>query len=442
MRHLFAFASLACIILAQACQPEQAVTQDAHPAERYSLDDRDWPGLAVFAGLAERQGFRLIQPEAIELRHELSVDQPLLLFPGAQVSDVAALLDWVNRGGRLFIADELGGLAPAMQVFDISLISAPPNHQALRALPVDSDTPSVILAEPSDEARGSWALSGVLTNNPAYLTGAQVSLFSFNDDQLLMGSGRYGEGLAYFLADPSVFTNQMLSMADNAGAAMALLDELCGAGRSSPCEPVIGAMGTRVWADGGASGGFVGAIVRLFAGSRADELEQNSAAPRGLIVLVAFMLLGFVFWLLKRPVNTEDALHLAVHPMDSGSAGRSSGDWSRWRQAERLCVELLIVRLEAKYGGRALKVSSAQRPLALLDRFAASPVTEAAGWSEKERRWLDSRWIRLCGEGSSAVGERDADLSFERTYNLVSRALNLIADDEAGLREEAANGDA
>jgi hypothetical protein len=148
-----------------------------------------------------------------------------------EAEDAAALLRWVERGGRLVVADPASSVLP--------LVGAGPNG-LVGVLGATALEPGCATAEAAGVDRivaraSDWTLGG----GPDF-----VGCFAGRDGPYLL-SRRHGEGSVVLLGGPSALTNELLRSEDNAVLAF----RLAGAGPEVVFGTPIAA------AAGGSSGG-------------------------------------------------------------------------------------------------------------------------------------------------------------------------------------------
>ncbi len=222
-----------------------------NPLAAYDLDEEEWNGLSSLRLVARAEGIELEQRSSVALDRSDDFDALIIVFPTAPLP-AHGIADRVGEGLRLLVADDFGTSGPLAERFGIVRLAEEPTGDALLL-----DHPGLPLVAPVGRHPLSEGISDVVTNHPAQLRGEGVPVFEFAAGTGLLYDMSLGDGVAVFLADPSMLTNLMLPLLDNRALAANVLRYLCN-----------GAPGCRV------------ALVTGDAGIEAPPVARGSAPPR------------------------------------------------------------------------------------------------------------------------------------------------------------------
>jgi hypothetical protein len=195
----------------------------------YRLANRDWNGLSFFDALARSNGWTW-RGDAGSLDHGqsaegLSPENGILcvIFPESPI-DPRPILNWVEEGGALFIADDFGRSESLLGAIGLSRHDVPVGPNAR----LRSGNPAFQYLEPGGEHSLTEGVRSILTNHAAAFRHDRKGLFPFSDQRFFLYDLTLGEGRILAASDPSVLINAMIPAADNEALIRNITDELCG----------------------------------------------------------------------------------------------------------------------------------------------------------------------------------------------------------------------
>jgi hypothetical protein len=219
-------------------QPGPAGAFAPGPSEAdYDYQNSEWNGLSDWYRHETARGRRLRMDVALELTSH-PLDVPLVLVYPTRALPVPELVAFVERGGRLLVADDFGTSGPLVQALGLTrVVGTAPHRELLRG---NADLPVVRAASTHPLLEG---VAVVVANHPALLVVPSlrvgpVPVLPFDAPGYgLLYDLSVGEGRAIVLSDPSLLINFMREVGDNARLASNLVDALCG-GRDE-CELAV-----------------------------------------------------------------------------------------------------------------------------------------------------------------------------------------------------------
>lgn len=208
-----------------------AYAQPGDELDAYGVNDADWTGLRDFAELARAEGVELGASNVLDLG-ALDPAEPLVIFYPQQPLDVESLAGFVIDGGRIVLADDFGHSDAFLQRLSIARRAVSPMnlpHQAFVG-----GNPAFPLFEPRGRHPLLEEVDRLVANHPAVLFNVGGPVVAFDESGGLVYDMTLGEGKVIVIADPSMFINHMLGVADNAALARNALHYACREQR--PCR--------------------------------------------------------------------------------------------------------------------------------------------------------------------------------------------------------------
>lgn len=201
-------------------------THTAHASEEsslaaYRLEATDWNGLSSLAEVARGVGITLQEQQELALDALGPGDALMILYP-TQPLPADALARWIERGGRMLLADDFGAAPPLLARLGLS--RAPPPSGVGWVL---DDNPALPVLEPLGEHRLTRGVARVAANHPTALAGPDGALIGWSTRLGLLYDMALGDGHVHVLSDPSMLVNLMLPVADNRRLLENLLRSLC-----------------------------------------------------------------------------------------------------------------------------------------------------------------------------------------------------------------------
>jgi hypothetical protein len=197
-----------------------AVPGAAQTLADYRLENEGWNGLSSLGTVASHLGARAVMSAELHLDSLGDRDVVWIIYPTGDLP-TESLRDWVHGGGRLIVADDFGSSEPLAAEFGLQRVGAPASGPHLYGNPALALVTTMGRHELSDN------IVAVATNHPAALHGPGLAVIGWDASVGLMYDMLLGSGRAVFLSDPSVFTNLMMPLRDNAALARNLIVALC-----------------------------------------------------------------------------------------------------------------------------------------------------------------------------------------------------------------------
>lgn len=190
----------------------------------FATDSDDWNGLAHFVSVAQQQEVDVREKPVLDWERVSNDDVIAVVYPTGEL-DVPSLVAFVVDGGRVLLADDFGGSEPLLERLSIERTEPPPEQ-----LPHDQfvdDHPGW----PSFDIEGRHPLlegvTTVVANYPAVLYNVGGPVVAYDHGGGLVYDMTLGEGRVVVVADPGVFLNAMLPVADNAQLTANIWHYLC-----------------------------------------------------------------------------------------------------------------------------------------------------------------------------------------------------------------------
>jgi hypothetical protein len=187
----------------------------AEPGTDYGLDSERWNGLGYLLSTAEEARVKL-SVEAVDLAALRPDDVVIVIDPAADFP-VQDLLAFVDAGGFLIVADELGRAAPLLERLGVvRKDGAPPDHRERW-----EDQEGFPIVHPAGKHFLFFNVKDLVLNYPStFVLGAEpegdpevtrTPVLSYEGGrEHVVVEANYGAGKVLLLADPSVFLNDML----------------------------------------------------------------------------------------------------------------------------------------------------------------------------------------------------------------------------------------
>lgn len=201
------------VALAVACAVGTSGRGYASEENDFLPDNSGWNGTSELVAVARGLQLQLTAPQRL-VWDDLADDANVVLLWIHPRGDLPTtqLLRFLNRGGRLVVADDYGGAATLLARFGIRRFDG----DELRAARYHADNPKLPIALPQGVRHPLLeGVEEVVANHPAYFRSALPTLLGFGGDQQLLVAGDVGRGRLVALADPSVLINNMLRFRGN-----------------------------------------------------------------------------------------------------------------------------------------------------------------------------------------------------------------------------------
>lgn len=398
------------LLLICLCLPLTAVAQEG--LVDYRVDSEAWNGLASFADVARFVGVGVEARATVDLAQLEPQDVVVLVHPN-ESPDAEAVAAWVDDGGRLMLADDVGASDDVIEAFGLRRTPWTATHR-----PVLQDNPALPIVSPVGEHRLSSGVRTVVANHPAALRGDGRPVFEFEDGGGLLFDLSLGEGAAVFLSDPSALMNLMLPIGDNAVMARNIITYLC-EGRPD-CRLLV----TRrvVGAAPGGSGLQPGTLDDIAQSVEQTVMRLRGAGvdPRALYWASLLLLVGL------------GVVLATVFPQATEGAGRSPVPAPTQQPASEF--ELSVRRLDgSQRGGSHMMPAAWMREGfdATFWRGMGMRRPEAGAPGERARRQAAEQWVRrfapsLTGR-ASARRVREVERTLGRLSELPQRSAVMAS---------------
>lgn len=240
----------------------------------YDPESEEWNGLSRLVSLGRAQGLTVEHPDEIDYASLTTKTSLLIVYPTVPLND-SAIGSYLERGGRVLIADDFGSAAPLLSRFGIERDESPVEG-GLRF----RERPSLPIAAPVMEDHVlTVGVRRLVSNHPASLLTKLPPVYTVGQpERTLVAIGSVEQvGRIVLLSDPSVLINNMLEMRGNARFARNLLGYLAGDER----RELLLLSGRFVQRGGGDGGGVVrdASSARREANARLARLSGSLAPP-------------------------------------------------------------------------------------------------------------------------------------------------------------------
>ncbi|MEM2907026.1 MAG: DUF4350 domain-containing protein [Candidatus Odinarchaeota archaeon] len=320
----------------------------------YSIYNNNWNGLSTFKSAVEREGYQ-VKPiiSSISSINRINNRSILLMIGPSTMYDTLsalALVDYLNEGGNVIIADDFGSsssllsilttLLPGVGLFEGHLLLDAGSYDKNVSLPLITSFNShpvfdgvdtlilnyatVIAGSALTPLAYTSSLSWLDANaNYAYDSGEHIGPFT------VIASANYGNGSMILISDPSIFSNDMINRADNLRFAINLVNWAAGYNTSTL---IIFDEGHRL--DVTASTFFFGTIL-----GEVNWISSNWLLAPLYPIITVYLVKS---WLPKR--EKKPVLYEASKPFKS--AFSSKIDWYKISQNYNKAVEVLFKKLK------------------------------------------------------------------------------------------------
>ncbi len=207
-------------------------------ADPYDPTSGAWDGLSTLVEMAHSEGIEVTVPSRID-PSDLLPRRALVIVAPATPLPRSALVAFVERGGRMLVADDTGGAAALLQAFGVAFDPDPPALPPL--LEGSRDFPIAL------PGKGRWHplltnVDAVVTNQPAAVHHPRVRPLlglgpcepagpDCSERPGILLSGIVGKGRMVALADPSAIIDGMQRFMGNRNLLRAILLYLTEGGR-------------------------------------------------------------------------------------------------------------------------------------------------------------------------------------------------------------------
>ena len=194
--------ALLCIIVLRSSSAQQ---QD------YSIHNPSWNGLQTVAALAHGLGYSVQTPTELDWGKLHARDVVFIFYPSHPV-DPHQLFSFVQRGGRILLADDFGGTDQTLAT--LGFVREPVKYPQQ---PVHNEIAFTPIAYPLVSHPLTEGIDHLITNHPAALsvTEGALRVFGFRNGQALVAAGGVGTGKLVVLSDPSLLINRMVQFDGN-----------------------------------------------------------------------------------------------------------------------------------------------------------------------------------------------------------------------------------
>lgn len=180
-------------------------------ARDYDLDEERWNGLGYLLTTAEEARVHLTLGDAVDLSSLEPEDVLVVLYPTTPLP-IDDLLAFVETGGYLVVADDLGVSAPLLERFGVRRLDAGPTAQ----LAYWDHQEGFPILKPAGQHFLFFNVQQLIANHPAALIidrprdGLRPILSFEGGREHFAIEATLGEGRVLLLSDPSIFLNDML----------------------------------------------------------------------------------------------------------------------------------------------------------------------------------------------------------------------------------------
>jgi hypothetical protein len=286
----------------------------------FDLKNSEWNGLAYLKITAREAKVTL--KVVNRLRWDTVVRDDVLLFlsPSTEIHG-AQLLKFAEDGGKATVVVDRGGATALLAPFGLTLTKGPVIHSEYYR-----DHPDFPTLKPKDKSFLWFNIEHIVLNHPAAFSTASkpngritlTPIIEFAEPgQAFAVSATIGEGEVIFISDASVFINEMQQHVYGDKQFVAnILRYHCTRDQCQAQFIGSGATATGVYTSQAESG--IAGLEKLF---RRAIAELNDMAPLAnaamseqhaiaqLSLIIAFLVLLFVLWQLRRPATLQPAWH-------------------------------------------------------------------------------------------------------------------------------------
>jgi hypothetical protein len=316
-------------------RPAFAQTPEAEPREAvptgqdYDVGNSEWNGLSELYRVLLLAGREIAVSPIVNLR-DLPLEQPLLLVHPTSDLPAAELVQWVEAGGRLLVADDFGSADPLMRALGVRPLAGANPHATFYR-----ENPALPLFGDVAEHPVTDGVSLVWGNHALALRSEEAPLIRWDlPDYGLLYEVELGAGRALVLGDPSVLINFMFELPDNRTLALNLVRRLC-EGRE-PCTvrlvtgatPLVGDFPEPPREDRLRRGQELFDESFELVNERLDRLRLARPSPRGVYVASLLFALGVAAFLFSAlPLSPPKWLTFSLRG-PKGARSRSEFEWN------------------------------------------------------------------------------------------------------------------
>lgn len=193
-------------------------------AEDFAPDLDDWHGLTSFVEYSENLGVEIRSVDRLDWDEVETDDVVAVVYP-RNSPDVQSMASFISDGGRVVVADHYGASVPFLERLSVE-----------RAEPAPVELPHGQFVDdhpgwPRFDVRGEHPLidevDDIVANYPAVLYNVGGPVVAYDEEGGLIYDMMLGDGRAIVIADPSLFINTMLPIADHSRLVANMWDYLC-----------------------------------------------------------------------------------------------------------------------------------------------------------------------------------------------------------------------
>ncbi len=193
-------------------------------ANPYQGEDTGWEGYSNWLSMAAAQGLELEVGQRLDWGTIDSDDVLVVVYPDHPI-DVQELAAFVSDGGRLLWLDDFGASGEWLQRLGIE--RSEPDEEGLPHSAFVQGERGWPIFEVSGQHPLITGVEEVVANFPAVLEHEGGAVIGYDRGGGLIYDMILGEGRAVVIADPGLFINGMMGVADNERLAQNTLNYLC-----------------------------------------------------------------------------------------------------------------------------------------------------------------------------------------------------------------------